>query len=203
MPLTIVNVGTQVLNVTSVSSDDAAFTPDRTSFSIPEHQSAKLVVRFDAGAAHPYSGTLTIRSDDPDEPEVHVTLAGEGLIPPDITVAPTTVTETLFTGGVKTRALTIGNQGGSPLDFTVHVEGIPGVTAALVASEHGAAAMPDGRTPWSGVTRALALPVRRRSRARPGCRAVLRFLPSPGRTRLRCSRRRRRLVTTCSSSRVP
>jgi hypothetical protein len=105
--------------------------------------------------------TLAIRSDDPDEAEIDVALSGEGLIPPDITLTPTTVTENLFTGGVKTRTLAIGNQGGSPLDFNLHVEGAPGVTATLVASDARAAAPHDRTMPWPGIARALALRARR------------------------------------------
>ncbi len=83
--LLISNLGDEILNVTSITSDEPAFTTNFVPrFPIPPGAYATITVTFTPLEEIVYSGVLTIESDDPDEPEVTVDLTGEGLaaLPP-------------------------------------------------------------------------------------------------------------------------
>jgi len=77
--LIIYNNGTAELEVTDISSDEPAFTTDFPRFIIQPGGSVVIVVTFSPDAEQAYAGTLTINSDDPDEPAVQVELTGQGL----------------------------------------------------------------------------------------------------------------------------
>ena len=62
---------------------------------------------------------LTISSNDPDSPSFDVPLSGTGVIPPDISTSPTSVSATLPIPATTTQTLTVHNDGGSNLDFVV------------------------------------------------------------------------------------
>ncbi len=137
------NAGSDVLTVSSVTSDASAFSPDASAFTLLPRTSQRLLVRFLPGAALVYTGTLALRSDDPDEPQLEVLLRGEGLPPPDISVAPAQVDAGLLTGEVTTRTLSLRNEGGSDLGFTVRTEPPPDVRSVA-----GRGAV-DGASPFS------------------------------------------------------
>jgi subtilisin family serine protease len=123
--LTIRNRGTEVLHVTAIVSDHAAFSPEADAFAIPPRESRRIGVRFHPPAAQPYAGTLVIRSDDPDQPEVATQLGGEGVFAPDLAVIPGVVTENLLSGEQVTRPLTIRNPGATDLSFAIRLESPP------------------------------------------------------------------------------
>ena len=50
-----------------------------------------MVVTFRPTVAGPVAAVLTVRSNDPDEGELHVALNGAGQIPPDIALAPLSI----------------------------------------------------------------------------------------------------------------
>jgi uncharacterized protein YjdB len=79
--LQIDNVGGATLNVSSISSDDPAFTPIPASAAIPPGGSVLIEIQALAPAAGSFSATLTIASDDPDEPTLEVLLTGVGVDP--------------------------------------------------------------------------------------------------------------------------
>ena len=80
--LVISNVGNAALTVNSITSDSPAFTIPSPNF--PQNISANgklnVVVRFSPTEEKSYTGTLTIASNDPDEPEVYVSVEGEGRV---------------------------------------------------------------------------------------------------------------------------
>ena len=103
--LTIENAGTDSLVVSAVSSDSSAFNVDPDSFTLAVGGTIELHVTFMPPSAGPFDGTLTIRSNDPDEPASPVALHGEGLIPPDIDVTPQSFDENLLSGQTVPRPL--------------------------------------------------------------------------------------------------
>lgn len=86
--LTILNEGIEDLDITDIRSDTSAFTVDETVFSIPPDSIEELTVTFAPLAEGQYEGTLTLFSDDPDEPECNISLIGVGVqSAPDISLS--------------------------------------------------------------------------------------------------------------------
>ena len=111
------NPGTDSLHVTGVVSSDPAYTTNMSVFAVPPRQAVAVEVTFTPTATAVVPATLTISSDDPDEPSVQVALTGDGIAPPVIAVNPTTMSEALFTGETSIQTLTIQNTGLADLDW--------------------------------------------------------------------------------------
>ena len=120
--LLIFNDGTDLLTITDIVSDNTDYTVDLTSFSLTPTADQEVIVSFAPSVATPIPGTLTITSNDPDQPITTVVLSGEGLVPPDISITPDSLGDSLFTGCVATHWLTVTNDGGSDLEFTIELE---------------------------------------------------------------------------------
>lgn len=132
--LVISNPGTDPLTVSSISSNQADYTVDVTTFSLAPKTNRPVVVTFTPTAEGPIAGVLTIVSDDHDEGTLTVDLAGSGVVPPVISVSPTSITEDLFIGRTSTRLLTIDNStGGSDLQWGVSVPTVAWVYVLPVA----------------------------------------------------------------------
>lgn len=80
---TLSNLGDATLTVNTITSDNPAFTIPSPDFpqDISAGDSLDITVRFSPTQEKPYSGTLTIASNDPDEPEVRVSVKGKGVKP--------------------------------------------------------------------------------------------------------------------------
>lgn len=127
--VTVRNVGTDQLSVTSISSNKSDFVPGTTSFSLSPGAQIKVAVTFTPGMPSPISGMLTLASNDPDMPAATVVLKGQGLIPPDIAVTPDSLDEDLLSGQTSTQQLTITNSGGSDLVLDVSSRFVSGLGA--------------------------------------------------------------------------
>jgi hypothetical protein len=140
LSVVIRNAGTDVLHVTSIATNNPVFTIDQSSIDMPPNSADTVTLTFRPTSAQPYTGTLTITSDDPDEGVLTASLSGEGLLPPDIDVSPTTLHANLLTGGQQSNSVTIRNTGASDLTFDVEVSGPaaeliqPGPTGPLPTS---------------------------------------------------------------------
>ncbi len=119
--LLVTNNGVETLVVSAVSSDQSDFTANPTQFSLNPGTSQAVVVRFTPSTTGDISGTLTITSNDPDEPVLKVALRGQRSLPPDIAVSPDSMSEVLFTGGTATQLLKIENSGVSELNFDINI----------------------------------------------------------------------------------
>jgi subtilisin family serine protease len=115
--LRILNTGTDALQVTNITSSDPSFGVDQTTFTVPPLGQALLNTSFSPPAAGAHAATLTVSSNDPDTPELVVSLDGSGLIAPDVDPQPAAVTETLPIPASSTQTLTVHNTGGSDLNF--------------------------------------------------------------------------------------
>ncbi|MFB0516570.1 MAG: choice-of-anchor D domain-containing protein, partial [Candidatus Neomarinimicrobiota bacterium] len=111
----VANKGAESLVVSSIVVDNPAFTVDTTTFVLSPRESQPVAVTFSPASAGIFSGTLTITSDDPDEPSVTVALIGESVEPPVIAVSPDSLGTDLFTGDSIVQMLTISNLGTSEL----------------------------------------------------------------------------------------
>ncbi len=87
--VTVKNEGDDTLRVRSLNSPNQAFSPEHAPiFNLAPGASEKVAVRFTAVAGREDNGTLSISSNDPDEPAVSVVLHGKG-IASDIALAAT------------------------------------------------------------------------------------------------------------------
>ena len=75
LPVTIMNIGQDDLEVTDILSDNANFTASPTTFTLPYLESEEILVTFTPTAEAVETGTLTIISNVPDE---DISLTGEG-----------------------------------------------------------------------------------------------------------------------------
>ena len=82
--LVITNIGTDVLTISNISSDNDDFEINITNFNLNPDESQDVLVSFSPSSIGEIEGSLTVFSNDPDEPTVTVPLIGEGLITGDI-----------------------------------------------------------------------------------------------------------------------
>ncbi len=115
--LTVGNDGTAALAVTAVQSGDPAFSVvEESSFELPPAESRTLSIRFAPSAVGTQQATLSIESNDPDQPAAAVALAGAALGVPGISVTPAEIDfGTLVLGQSSERALTVRNTGSAEL----------------------------------------------------------------------------------------
>jgi subtilisin family serine protease len=137
---TVQNVGTALLAVSSVTTNRTWISVAPAGpFTLPPSASQNIAVSVDWDlVSGTQSGTITIASDDPDEPAVTVAVTAIAAAdPPDIAVTPSSLAATLPPGGTTTRSLTISNTGAGPLTFAFAgfgAAGSPAVEAPRPAS---------------------------------------------------------------------
>ncbi len=126
----IKNAGTDLLTVTSISTDHGDYTTDLSGVVLAPTQSQAVVVSYAPTSTGLSMAILTIASDDPDEASIAVSMTGEGLLPPIISVSPLSFEADLFTGETDTQTMTISNTGANNLEFAIDVEDLTTGAAA-------------------------------------------------------------------------
>ncbi len=138
--LIVANDGTDTLHVSDiVSSHPAELVASPTSFEVPPHGSRNVTVTWTPSATGPFSGSLTVLSDDAGEPSIVVPVGGNGIPAPVMVVDPTSFSETLFTGQQITRPLAVTNTGGSDLVITAQADQGTGGGGLVWQPEEGSA----------------------------------------------------------------
>jgi MYXO-CTERM domain-containing protein len=148
----VANTGTDVLTVSNVSVNaGAAFsvTPNST-FTLAPNQTRQLSVVFSPPAEGPFTGTLTLTTDDPAQPNASVTLTGAG-VRPILALAPTalafgdravgtsgsqfvTVRNTGTTGTLRVANLVFSGSQAFTLSPNLPFDLAPGATRALTVT---------------------------------------------------------------------
>ena len=118
LSMTMSNVGTDLLTVTSITSGSADYSVDAVSFDLNPLESREMLVTFDPQAVGDRSSQLTFIANDSASPHV-MSLAGIGVEPPVISLSPDPVVGAAMPGGSKTKTLTVCNTGGSDLIYNV------------------------------------------------------------------------------------
>ncbi len=142
----IVNAGCADLHVTGISIDGAGFgVVPSAALTLAPDATASLTVSFTPTRAGAAAGRLRLASDDPAMPVTIVELEGTGVAPPEIGVAPSTVTVELPSRARATRTVDITNRGKSDLAWTARVaSGASGPSASPRD-------LPTAATPQSGL----------------------------------------------------
>ncbi|MEM9858339.1 MAG: S8 family serine peptidase [Bacteroidota bacterium] len=136
--LTITNNGTEILNVTDLSTT-GDFSVDNSSFSLLPFESEVIVVAFSPTVLGVLEGDLIITNNDTVNPQLTVDLSGSGVEAPIIAVNPSELSAELDRGTSTTEILTITNNGVAALDFTVEIgevaEEVSSVTIDIAAAK--------------------------------------------------------------------
>ena len=132
--LAITNTGTEIANVSSITSDNSQFSSAGSSLQVEPGQLVQMAVTYAPTEEGASAASLTFISDDPDEGELSVSFQGVGLVPPKILAFPGSFTADLFTGEIATNTLTVSNDGGSQLNVELTVQLVNPQPAGLSAS---------------------------------------------------------------------
>jgi hypothetical protein len=112
LALEVSNNGSDTLRIAGVNSGNPVFTPlGSTVFTVAPGGAHAIQVRFLPVTAGMQTGQLTISSNDPGDPVVAVLLAGAGIEPPHIAVAPDSLSFAVNQGDSATATMTITNSG--------------------------------------------------------------------------------------------
>jgi hypothetical protein len=118
MSMTMTNVGTDLLTVTSTTSGMADYSVDLESFDLDPLESQEVLVTFDPQAEGSRGTDLTFTANDAASPHV-MPVVGVGVVPPVAELSPDPVVGAAMPGGSKMKTLTVCNTGGSDLVFNV------------------------------------------------------------------------------------
>ncbi|QXD14069.1 S8 family serine peptidase [Rhodocaloribacter litoris] len=113
----LINEGRAALTV-NLSVDHPAYTlGSETDLVLFAGESRVIPVTFTPTEVGEAGATITITSDDPDEPTVEVALTGTGIPAPVLELTPSAFNTQAYPGLTYTQTLTITNAGGNPLTF--------------------------------------------------------------------------------------
>ena len=146
--ITVRNEGGADLTVSAVAPPSAPFSivsNGCTGAVLPPSASCAITARFAPTAVGTWSGAIVISSDDPDEPQVTVGLAGTGApVPvPDISVAPAALSfGTVVVGQAHDDLVSVINDGAAPLV----IQGVtpPGAPFSVLGNQCTGATLPPG-----------------------------------------------------------
>jgi len=117
--LRLENVGVAPLTIQSIepSVPTISVVPEPLTLAPGDHHDVPLT--YAPTEIAPISGTVVVRSDDPDSPVTTVAFDGEGRAAPDISLTPGSFTASLRSGAQVTRTLAVANTTGSDLEYRV------------------------------------------------------------------------------------
>jgi sugar lactone lactonase YvrE len=118
------NTGDQPLMVTSVGVSGAGFSTPAGPLAIAPGGSAPIPIAFTATNPGDFTGTLRIETNDPASAVVTIPLSAHVTDVPAISYAPAQMAFEATPGGGATATLTLGNDGGSPLDYRLNLAGV-------------------------------------------------------------------------------
>lgn len=115
---TVSNTRTAALNVSSIVSDNPTVTISPTNFIIDPGQNNVITVHYTPSQYETMTANLTITSNDPDNGTVTVPMTGSCAPPPTVSVAPSSLQQSVEAGAIAHGSITINNTGGSDLTYT-------------------------------------------------------------------------------------
>jgi hypothetical protein len=138
----ITNFGSSSLNVANITSANAAVTASPASFTLAPYASQNVTVQWAPLAAGSLSTTVTVSSNDPDQPSQVINVAGSSSPAPVVALSPASVHVTLERNQTTQSTLRIDNNGGSNLTWSAQTipygpNPVPSQTATAARS-HGA-----------------------------------------------------------------
>jgi len=118
LEVAVVNVGSEPLQVASLTSTQADFTAiPAEGFTLQPAQQRRVRVAFTPSTDGDAVAELTLASNDPNAPSFGIPLAGAGVLPPAMVLTPSELSSELDSGQTETLTLTVTNEGPGVLDF--------------------------------------------------------------------------------------
>jgi len=122
VPLTIINIGSEALEIQEITSDSEYFGADPDNLVIEPDDEQEVEITFFPDDMDLFEGTLTILCNDPGEEEFNINLRAEAFNPPEIFIDPLEFVEELLTGDSMELWFNIQNDGDAPLVWHSLVE---------------------------------------------------------------------------------
>lgn len=119
--LTIYNEGTAVLVVSNITSSATQFVSTATTLSIEPGESEDVAILFSPDAAGTFNTDITINSNDSETPLLVLSLSGEAVEAPSMTVSPLSFTNSISTSDNPTNAVTVNNSGAGDLEWVINM----------------------------------------------------------------------------------
>ena len=119
--VTIMNVGTDVLEVVDITCENGVFTCEPAAFEVPASEEQIVNFILFAEDAGEHEGVMVIISNDPDE-VFEIQLSGETLPTPRIEVDPQEIIADMMEGDIDEHVIHISNIGESELHWWVDTE---------------------------------------------------------------------------------
>jgi hypothetical protein len=121
LSLIIKNTGTDILEISDIHTNNTHFGIGQSTMTINYGQIKTLDVWYNAGAVQHDQGTLFIESNDDNNSPLLINLSGNSIALPVISVVPDSLYVQMMIGTITTREINIANQGGSPLNVSIHI----------------------------------------------------------------------------------
>jgi subtilisin family serine protease len=119
MAIDVSNEGTEILNVTNISSTSGDFTiTSDVSFSVLPFETQQVSVQFSPTTLGALSGQIIIDNNDAQQ---QVAVSGVGIEPPVIAINPSSISAELVGGDSQTSILTITNNGIADLNYALEI----------------------------------------------------------------------------------
>lgn len=115
------NTGTGLAEVTSITSDNDAFTSGEISFSLAPGGSKQIPVTFNPDQVSTYSGTITIETDMEDSEPFEISLFGRSILAPEAGFTLTDSRFNMVSGEAAESSFEISNSSYPPLEFEIVV----------------------------------------------------------------------------------
>ncbi|MCB9508558.1 MAG: S8 family serine peptidase [Deferribacteres bacterium] len=147
--LQISNQGTDTLRIADMRVDSPDFRIEPISLELPPAASGIVRVHFTASARGVVNAILTVTSNDPDEAEAQIRLAGYALVPPEIAITPDSLRRSLFTGESANVTLSVRNPNTEADTLRFDLNAISSNRSATVSMATDNASDPVERAKWS------------------------------------------------------
>ncbi len=156
--VTVQNIGLQQLDLTCSASGDFSVMPSAMSLDYLAEDDLVITITPMSGGLH--TGTLTINSNDPDDPVVTVALSCTGADSPVIEVSPASFDVTVASGSTADYPLTISNTGAVDLNYSIEIAGEVRSTVQFGDTENNdiiasGQAVPIASLPWTEQTMSI------------------------------------------------
>lgn len=120
--LFISNVGTEVLNISNIASDNSAFGVSAKTLAIEPYSTQGIEIIYNPLSENSHTGTLSLHSNAKDKPVTVVQLSGNAILPPAITANPNAYNVITNPNKIVQQTLSIGNDSGkSNLKYNINL----------------------------------------------------------------------------------
>jgi DNA-binding beta-propeller fold protein YncE len=123
--IVVSNDGNEPLALSSIATTGDSFSTTQPNLTLMPGASSKLTVMFTAGEPGPVNGTLEFDTNEPGRHSVLIPLVATIVNPPMVSTSPVSVSAVVTEGSTTPKNLSVANDGGLPLDYSLRLTGRP------------------------------------------------------------------------------